>query len=92
MAKPTAPDNKIRLIVTGAEGDDAEIRANVHQHLRQVLQAGLHALYGEPGPESTGYDVVIAGNVVTNLDATIEEAGLTDGDEIAILPRDVSRG
>ena len=84
------PTNNIMLVATGAEGDAANINVNMHQHLNQVLREALAALY-TPTPDPSGYDIVIDGKVV-DLMSTVEAAGLTDGAEMAVLPKDVSRG
>lgn len=82
--------NNITLVVTGAEGDAAAIKVNVHQHLNQVLREALAALY-TPTPDPSGYDIVFDGKLV-DLTSTVEAAGLTDGVEVAVLPKDISRG
>lgn len=84
------PANNITLVAAGAEGDDADIKVNVNQHLSQVLREALAALY-TPTPDPKDYDIVIGGKVA-DLGKTVEAAGLVDGAEIAVLPKDVSRG
>ena len=83
--------NKITVMATSAEGDTADIEINIHQKLAHLLTEGLKALYGRPGPDPAEYDLVIAGSVA-NLDSTVDDADLADGAEVAILPKDVSRG
>lgn len=88
---PPKNDNNITITAAGAEGDTAPIKVNIHQHLRQVLHEALKELYGSPAPDPAEYDIVFGGTIL-DLDKTIEEAGLVDGSEIAVLPKDVSRG
>jgi len=88
---PPKNDNNITLTAAGAEGDTAPIKVNVHQHLSQVLREALKELYGSPTPDPAEYDIVFGGATL-DLDKTAEDAGLVDGSEIAVLPKDVSRG
>lgn len=88
---PPEKPNKVKIVAAGAEGDTVTLELNVHQHLRELLHAALKALYGNPARDPNLYDVVIGGNVA-DLDETIEAAGLTNGSEVAVLPKDVSRG
>lgn len=88
---PPKNDNKITITAAGAEGDTAPIKVNVHQHISQVLHEALQELYGDPTPSAADYDVIFGG-VALDLDKTVAEVGLVDGSEIAVLPKDVSRG
>lgn len=88
----TKEKNKIDVIVSGQEGDTKTIEINVHQHLKQLLHEGLTALYGKPSPDPEKYDLVFKGNILFELNRTIEEAGIQSGDEISILPKEISRG
>ena len=83
-------DNRWTIVVAGGEGDTDEVTLNRHAHIRQPRHEGVRALYGKDVNDDD-YDVLIAG-AVANLDATLEEAGLSDGAEVTILPKDVSRG
>lgn len=88
---PPKNDNKITITAAGAEGDTAPIKVNIHQHISQVLHEALKELYGDPAPNAVEYDVIFGG-VTLDLEKTVEEVGLVDGSEIAVLPKDVSRG
>jgi TUG ubiquitin-like domain len=88
---PPNNENNITITAAGAEGDTAPIKVNAHQHLRQVLSEALKELYGAPGPDPAEYDIVFGGTIL-DLDKTVEEAGIVNGSEIAVLPKDVSRG
>lgn len=88
---PLENDNNITINAAGAEGDTAPVKVNVHQSLRQVLREALKELYGSPTPDPADYDIVFGGTLL-DLDKTVEEAGLIDGSEIAVVPKDVSRG
>jgi hypothetical protein len=83
-------DNRWTIIVAGGEGDTATVILGRHAHVRQLRHEGVHVLYGtHVNPDA--YDVLIDG-VVANLEASLEDAGLFDGAEVTILPKDVSRG
>lgn len=84
-------NNNITITAAGAEGDTAPIKVNVHQVIRQLLHEALKELYGAPTPDPAEYDVIFGGATL-DLDKTVEGAGLVDGSEIAVLPKDVSRG
>jgi hypothetical protein len=88
---PTKNDNNITITAAGAEGDTAPIKVNIHQHLRELLHEALKALYGTPTPDAGDFDIVFGGATL-DLDKTVAEVGLSDGSEIAVLPKDVSRG
>jgi hypothetical protein len=80
------------ISVAGGEGDVEQVKINDHNKLSKLLREGLHALYGEPPPDPSGYDLLIAGTPQDNLELTLAEAGLADGSEVTILSKDVSRG
>ena len=82
----------IAVIVISQEGDEKTVTINTHQKCKQLLQEGLRALYGTPGPNPDEYDLVFNGIVVEPLDKTIEEAGIADQSSISILPKTISRG
>jgi hypothetical protein len=88
---PPKNENNITITAAGAEGDTAMVKVNIHQHLREVLHEALRELYGSPTPDVADYDVIFGGATL-DLDKTVEEAGLVEGSEIAVLPKDVSRG
>ena len=84
------PDNEWTITVAGGEGDTESVTINRHSHIRQLRNEGVRVLYGA-GTNADDYDVLIEG-VVADLEATLEEAGLANGSEVSILPKDVSRG
>ncbi len=88
---PPAKPNTLTIIVASAEGDTVTLELNAHEHLHQLLKQALKELYGNPPRDPTDYDVVINGQI-GNLDQTIVDAGLVDGAEVAVVPKDVSRG
>lgn len=88
---PPKNENNITITAASAEGDTASIKVSIHQRLRQVLQEALKELYDKPAPDPDEYDIVFGGTIL-DLDKTVAEAGLVQGSEIAVLPKDVSRG
>jgi len=84
------PENDWTITVAGGEGDTKSVMVNRHAHIRQLRKEGVEALYGND-VKADDYDVLIDG-VVANLDSTLEEAGLGNGSEVSVLPKDVSRG
>jgi hypothetical protein len=88
---PPKNDNNITITAASAEGDIAPIKVNVHQHLDQVLGEALRELYGSHGPDPAEYEIIFGGAAL-DLTKTVAEVGLVDGSEIAVLPKDVSRG
>jgi hypothetical protein len=83
-------DNRWTITVAGGEGDTDLVELNRHAHIRQLRHHGVRVLYGNSA-NADDYDLLVDG-VVANLDATLEDAGLSDGAEATILPKDVSRG
>jgi len=92
MNMETKEKNKIDVTVSGQEGDTKSIEINIHQHLKQLLHEGLIALYGKPSPDPEKYDLVFKGKILSELNQTIEQAGIHRGDEVSILPKEISRG
>ena len=82
----------IKVTVLGQEGDEKVIKINTHEPCTVLLRKGLHALYGEPGPNPNEYDLVFQGRVIEPLTKSVAEAGITDGVTVSILPKSISRG
>lgn len=83
---------QIQITVLGQEGDEKVITINPHEQCMQLLNAGLHALYGHPGPNPDEYNLVFKGIIITPLTQTIAAAGITNGAVISIQPKTISRG
>lgn len=88
----TVEKNRIQVEVVGQEGDVKPIETNLHEPISTLLREGLHALYGEPGPNPNDYDVVVDGKWVEPLSLKIVDVGIADGTLVSILPKSVSRG
>lgn len=84
--------NLISLTVADDGGATATVRVNLNTKLDHLLREGLKALYGEPAPNPSDYELVVGGAVAEDLTRTLEEAGLGEGAEVAILRKDISRG
>ncbi|HEX8729339.1 MAG TPA: hypothetical protein VF739_11985 [Ktedonobacterales bacterium] len=82
----------IQVIVIGQEGDDKEVTINPNEPCAQLLRAGLHALYGDPGPNPDEYNLVFGGTPIAPLTQTIASVGITNGAEVSIQPKQISRG
>jgi hypothetical protein len=99
MAQPTAtPEAQgshtplIRVTVIGQEADEEVVTINPNVPCSQLLRKGLHALYGEPGPNPDEYDVVLGGKWIEPLTQKLEDVGIGDGTTVSILPKSISRG
>ena len=88
----TTEKGLLTILVVDDGGNTAEVEENAHAPLHQLLHKGLKALYGEPAPKDDDYDLVVAGQVQTDLGKTIAEAGIRDRAEVAILKKDMPRG
>jgi hypothetical protein len=82
----------IHVTVIGQEADEAVVTLNPNAPCSQLLQKGLHALYGEPGPAPSEYDVVLGGKPIEPLSQKLEDIGIGDGTSVSILPKSISRG
>lgn len=85
-------ESQIHITVLGQEGDEKVVTINPHEQCIQLLRAGLHALYGHPGPNPDEYNLVFKGSVITPLAQTISAVGITDGAVVSIQPKTISRG
>jgi len=88
----TSHGPQIQITVLGQEGDEKVVTINPHAQCTQFLNAGLHALYGHPGPNPDEYNLIFKGAVITPLTQTISAAGITNGAVISIQPKTISRG
>jgi hypothetical protein len=82
----------IHLTVIGQEGDQASVTINPEAPCAELLRKGLHALYGEPGPNPDEFDLVLGGKWIEPLSQKIEAAGIGNGTTVSILPKSISRG
>jgi predicted DsbA family dithiol-disulfide isomerase len=77
-----------------AIADDGE-QVTIEEHkdglLHRLLTEAVHKLYGED-KKVDEYEILIDGTVQTNLDVSLVQAGLHDGSEVVVQPKDVSRG
>ena len=85
-------ESQIHVTVLGQEGDEKVVTINPHEHCAQLLSAGLHALYGHPGPNPDEYSLVFKGTIITPLTQIIAAVGITDGAVVSIQPKTISRG
>jgi len=85
-------ESQIHITVLGQEGDEKVVTINPHEHCAQLLRAGLHALYGHPGPNPDEYNLVFKGTIITPLTQTIAAVGIIDGAVVSIQPKTISRG
>jgi hypothetical protein len=79
------------IIAVADDGDEARIEESKDGELRRLLREAVRRLYGE-GHDVDKYELVIGGVVQQDLEVTLEQAGLHDGSEVVVQPRDVSRG
>lgn len=86
-----APGREWTITAANGEGDTVELREHPASQLDHLLRQGVHKLVGEHAKPDE-YELLIRGRVQTNLILTLEAAGLQDGSEVTILPKDVSRG
>ena len=82
----------IRVTVIGQEADEAMVTINPNARCMQLLRRGLHALYGEPGPDPDEYDLVVAGKWIEPLSLRLDEVDIVNRTIVSILPKTISRG
>lgn len=82
----------IHVTVIGQEADEATVTINPEAPCSELLREGLHALYGEPGPNPNEYDLVLGGKWIEPLTQKIEDVSISDGTTASILPKSISRG
>ena len=80
-----------KITAVADDGEHVIIEENKGGLLRRLLTSAVHKLYGED-KEVDKYEIVINGTIQTNLDVSLEHAGLRDGSEVVVQPIDVSRG
>lgn len=85
-------DERIQVTVLGQEGDDKVVTINPHEQCSQLLREGLDALYGHPGPSPDEYNLVFGSTTITPLTQTIASVGISNGAEVSIQPKQISRG
>ena len=94
MQDSNAPshESQIHVTVLGQKVTKKVVTINPHEHCAQLLSAGLHALYGHPGPNPDEYNLVFKGTIITPLTQTIAAVDITDGAVVSIQPKTISRG
>ncbi len=91
MTELTAQQHNLTIVATDQDGDTESITENAHAHLDQLLREAVRKLIGHhANPDD--YDLLIAGEVQEDLGLTLAAAGLHDGSEVLVMPKDVSRG
>ena len=88
------PIEKKHLFITVAdqEGDTEKVNVKNTDTLASLLRLGLDELYSKQNKNAADYDIVMTGVAATDLSQTVSQAGLRDGSEVVIAPKDVSRG
>lgn len=84
-------DARWTIVAVADDGDEAKIEEGKNGELRRLLREAVRRLYGD-GHDVEKYELVIGGVIQQDLDVTLEQAGLHDGSEIVVQPKDVSRG
>jgi hypothetical protein len=79
------------IIAIADDGEHVAIEENKDGLLHRLLTEAVKKLYGED-KKTEEYEIVITGTVQTNLDVSLEQAGLYDGSEVVVQPKDVSKG
>ncbi len=90
-AKPVEK-KRLTIFVAGQEGDVEKVKVAQDNSLAELLAEGLHKLYLGEHKRAEDYDLLVGGVVATDLAQTVHAAGLRDGSEVVIAPKDVSRG
>ena len=80
-----------KITAIADDGEHVTVEENKNGLLRRLLTEAVHKLYGED-KKVEEYEILIDGTVQTNLDVSLEQAGLHDGSEVVVQPKDVSRG
>lgn len=80
-----------KITAVADDGEHVVIAEDKDNVLRRLLIAAVRELYGRD-KKVDEYELVIKGTVQTDLDITLEHAGLHDGSEVVVQPVDVSRG
>ena len=86
-----AGNNRWTITAVADDGDKASIGETKDRQLRVLLTRAVQDLYGY-GKDDEQYEIVIGGVAQTDLDASLEQAGLYDGAEVVVQPKDVSKG
>jgi hypothetical protein len=87
----TAAHGVWTIIAVAGDGGEARLEENPHSLLRHLLIQAVHRLYGAH-VNADDYEIVIDGVAQTNLDISLEQAGLHNDAEVVVQPRDVSKG
>ena len=80
-----------KITAIADDGEHVTIEENKDGLLRRLLTEAVKKLYGED-KKVEEYEIVIGGTVQTNLEVSLEQAGLHDGSEVVVQPKDVSKG
>lgn len=79
------------IVAVATDGDEAQLEESAHSTLSHLLGQAVRRLYGDhavPGE----YEILVNGVVQSDLDVSLEKAGLHDGSEVVVQPKNVSRG
>ena len=80
-----------KITAIADDGEHVTIEENKDGLLRRLLTEAVHKLYGKD-KKVDDYEILTDGTVQTNLDVSLEHAGLRNGSEVVVQPVDVSRG
>ena len=87
----TAAQSVWTITAVAADGEEARIQESPHSLLNHLLGRAVRRLYGEHAT-AADYELLISGIVQTNLQLSLEQAGLHDDAEVIVQPKNVSRG
>jgi hypothetical protein len=86
-----AEDHNWTIVAADGEGDTVDLREPKDSRLEHLLRQAVHHLVGAHA-KVDDYELLIGGVVQTNLELTLEAAGLHDRAEVVIMLKDVNRG
>jgi hypothetical protein len=87
----TTAQNIWSITAAAADGDEVTLEESPHSVLSHLLGEAVRRLYGDHA-RVDDYELLIGGTVQTNLQLTLEQAGLHDNAEVVVQPKNVSRG
>lgn len=87
----TAAQRIWTITAVAADGDEARLEESPHSLLHHLLDQAVRRLYGDHA-NPADYELLVNGTVQTDLEVSLERAGLHDGSEVVVQPKNVSRG